>query len=217
MKMYSTYDINDFIICLGYKGYVIKEYFANYFLHMSDVTLDIQNNKMEINKVDAEPWKITLVDTGENTMTGGRLKRIRNYIDDTFCMTYGDGVSDININDLTKTHKENKLISTITAVQPPGRFGSLQIENGKVSKFIEKPDGDYGWINGGFFVFEPDVFDYIEGDSTVLEKRPLETLSQEGQLGSFKHPGFWRAVDTLRDKEYLETLWESKNTPWKSW
>ena len=184
---------------------------------MSDVTLDIQNNKMEINKVDAEPWKITLVDTGENTMTGGRLKRIRNYIDDTFCMTYGDGVSDININDLTKTHKENKLISTITAVQPPGRFGSLQIENGKVSKFIEKPDGDYGWINGGFFVFEPDVFDYIEGDSTVLEKRPLETLSQEGQLGSFKHPGFWRAVDTLRDKEYLETLWESKNTPWKSW
>ena len=217
MKMYSTYDINDFIICLGYKGYVIKEYFANYFLHMSDVTLDIQNNKMEINKVDAEPWKITLVDTGENTMTGGRLKRIRNYIDDTFCMTYGDGVSDININDLTKTHKENKLISTITAVQPPGRFGSLQIENGKVSKFIEKPDGDYGWINGGFFVFEPDVFDYIEGDSTVLEKRPLETLSQEGQLGSFKHPGFWRAVDTLRDKEYLETLWKSKNTPWKSW
>ena len=217
MKMYSTYDINDFIICLGYKGYVIKEYFANYFLHMSDVTLDIQNNKMEINKVDAEPWKITLVDTGENTMTGGRLKRIRNYIDDTFCMTYGDGVSDININDLIKTHKENKLISTITAVQPPGRFGSLQIENGKVSKFIEKPDGDYGWINGGFFVFEPDVFDYIEGDSTVLEKRPLETLSQEGQLGSFKHPGFWRAVDTLRDKEYLETLWKSKNTPWKSW
>ena len=217
MKMYSTYDINDFIICLGYKGYVIKEYFANYFLHMSDVTLDIQNNKMEINKVDAEPWKITLVDTGENTMTGGRLKRIRNYIDDTFCMTYGDGVSDININDLTKTHKENKLISTITAVQPPGRFGSLQIENGKVSKFIEKPDGDYGWINGGFFVFEPDVFDYIEGDSTVLEKRPLETLSQEGQLGSFKHPGFWRAVDTLRDKEYLETLWKSKNTPWKRW
>ena len=153
MKMYSAYDINDFVICLGYKGYVIKEYFANYFLHMSDVTLDIQNNKMEINKVDAEPWKITLVDTGENTMTGGRLKRIKNYIDDTFCMTYGDGVSDININDLIKTHKENKLISTITAVQPPGRFGSLQIENGKVSKFIEKPDGDYGWINGGFFVF----------------------------------------------------------------
>ena len=217
MKMYSAHDINDFVICLGYKAYVIKEYFANYFLHMSDVTLDIQNNKMEINKVDAEPWKITLVDTGENTMTGGRLKRIRNYIDDTFCMTYGDGVSDININDLTKTHKENKLISTITAVQPPGRFGSLQIENGKVSKFIEKPDGDYGWINGGFFVFEPDVFDYIEGDSTVLEKRPLETLSQEGQLGSFKHTGFWRAVDTLRDKEYLETLWKSKNTPWKSW
>jgi glucose-1-phosphate cytidylyltransferase len=217
MKMYSKYDINDFVICLGYKGYVIKEYFANYFLHMSDVTLDIQNNKMEINKVDAEPWKITLVDTGENTMTGGRLKRIRNYIDDTFCMTYGDGVSDININDLIKTHKENKLISTITAVQPPGRFGSLQIENGKVSKFIEKPDGDYGWINGGFFVFEPDVFDYIEGDSTVLEKRPLEILSQEGQLGSFKHPGFWRAVDTLRDKEYLETLWKSENTPWKSW
>mgnify|MGYP005652487485 FL=1 len=217
MKMYSTYDINDFIICLGYKGYVIKEYFANYFLHMSDVTLDIQNNKMEINKVDAEPWKITLVDTGENTMTGGRLKRIRNYIDDTFCMTYGDGVSDININDLIKTHKENKLISTITAVQPPGRFGSLQIENGKVSKFIEKPDGDYGWINGGFFVFEPDVFDYIEGDTTVLEKKPLETLAQEGQLGSFKHPGFWRAVDTLRDKEYLETLWNSKNIPWKVW
>jgi glucose-1-phosphate cytidylyltransferase len=217
MKMYSAYDINDFVICLGYKGYVIKEYFANYFLHMSDVTLDIQNNKMEINKVDAEPWKITLVDTGENTMTGGRLKRIKNYIDDTFCMTYGDGVSDININDLIKTHKENKLISTITAVQPPGRFGSLQIENGKVSKFIEKPDGDYGWINGGFFVFEPDVFDYIEGDSTVLEKIPLETLSQEGQLGSFKHPGFWRAVDTLRDKEYLEALWKSENTPWKSW
>ena len=217
MKIYSAYDINDFVICLGYKGYVIKEYFANYFLHMSDVTLDIQNNKMEINKVDAEPWKITLVDTGENTMTGGRLKRIKNYIDDTFCMTYGDGVSDININDLIKTHKENKLISTITAVQPPGRFGSLQIENGKVSKFIEKPDGDYGWINGGFFVFEPDVFDYIEGDSTVLEKIPLETLSQEGQLGSFKHPGFWRAVDTLRDKEYLEALWKSENTPWKSW
>ena len=217
MKIYSAHDINDFVICLGYKGYVIKEYFANYFLHMSDVTLDIQNNKMEINKVDAEPWKITLVDTGENTMTGGRLKRIKNYVDDTFCLTYGDGVSDININNLIKTHKDNGLISTITSVQPPGRFGSLEIKNGKVSKFIEKPAGDSGWINGGFFVFEPDVFDYIEGDTTVLEKKPLETLAQEGQLGSFKHPGFWRAVDTLRDKEYLETLWNSKNIPWKVW
>ena len=217
MKIYSSYDINDFVVCLGYKGYVIKEYFANYFLHMSDVTFDIQNNKMEINKVDAEPWKITLVDTGENTMTGGRIKRIENYINDTFCLTYGDGVSDININNLIKTHKENKLISTITAVQPPGRFGSLQIENGKVSKFIEKPAGDSGWINGGFFVFEPKIFDYIEDDKTVLEKRPLEKLAEEGQLGSFKHPGFWRAVDTLRDKEYLETLWNSKNTPWKIW
>ena len=217
MKIYSAHNINDFVICLGYKGYVIKEYFANYFLHMSDVTLDIQKNKMEVNRVDAEPWRITLVDTGENTMTGGRLKRIKRYVDETFCLTYGDGVADINISNLIKNHKKNKLISTITAVQPPGRFGALEIKKNKVHKFIEKPAGDSGWINGGFFVFEPEIFNYIKNDKTVLEKKPLEKLAAEKQLGSFKHSGFWRAVDTLRDKEYLENLWNSKNTPWKVW
>ena len=167
MKIYSAHNINDFVICLGYKGYVIKEYFANYFLHMSDVTLDIQKNKMEVNRVDAEPWRITLVDTGENTMTGGRLKRIKRYVDETFCLTYGDGVADINISNLIKNHKKNKLISTNTAVQPPGRFGALEIKKNKVHKFIEKPAGDSGWINGGFFVFEPEIFNYIKNDKTV--------------------------------------------------
>lgn len=219
MKIYSHYGLNDFIICLGYKGYVIKEYFANYFLHQSDVTIDLQNNSMEIHQSKAEPWKITLVDTGFNTMTGGRIKRIQKYVgNETFMLTYGDGVGDVDIDALLKFHRQNKKHVTVTSVQPSGRFGSLNLDEKKnVVSFQEKPKGDGAWINGGFFVLEPEAFDYISSDDTVWEKEPLEALAQEGQLVAFTHSGFWQPMDTLRDKNHLEELWKTEKAPWKSW
>jgi len=217
MKIYSKYGINDFVVCLGYKGYIIKEYFANYFLHMSDVTIDIKNNKTEIHQINAEPWKITLIDTGEKTMTGGRIKRIKNYVDDTFCLTYGDGLSDIDIPATVEFHKKNGLLATMTAVQPPGRFGAMSLDKNKVKKFEEKPKGDSSWVNGGFFVFEPKVLDYIKNDYSILERQTLEDLAKDGQLGAFKHSGFWQSMDTLRDKNILEELWKSGKAPWKIW
>lgn len=216
MKMYSSYGINEFIICLGYKGYLIKEFFANYHLHSSDVTIDIKTNSVDIHQVKAEPWKVTLVDTGEKTMTGGRIKRISKYIDDSFCMTYGDGLSDINISSLIEFHQKNNLIGTLTAIQPLGRFGALEIHDDIVSKFQEKPPGDFNWINGGFFVFKPEIFDYIKNDSTIFEREPLEHLTKDNQLAAYKHNGFWQSMDTLRDKNSLEELWLS-NPPWKTW
>jgi len=218
MKVYSAYDINDFVICCGYKGYMVKEYFANYFLHMSDVTFDLKENKMEVHHKFAEPWKVTLVDTGLETMTGGRLKRVKKYVNEnTFCFTYGDGLSDINLSDLIKFHKKNNTIATVTSVQPPGRFGLLDIQGDKISNFMEKPSGDWNWINGGYFVLEPKVFDYLEDDSTVWERAPLERLAKEGQLSAYKHTSFWQPLDTLRDKNYLEKLWASGKAPWKIW
>jgi len=218
MKNYSAHNINDFIICCGYKGYMIKEYFANYFLHMSDVTFDIQQNKMDVHHKFAEPWKVTLVDTGQNTMTGGRLKRVKQYVEnDTFCFTYGDGLSDVNITNLIKFHKSKKTIATVTSVQTPGRWGLLDIHEDKISKFIEKPTGDGNWINAGYFVLEPKVFDYIEDDSTIWERKPLERLANEDQLSGYKHTGFWQPLDTLYDKNQLEELWKSSKAPWKTW
>ncbi|AJZ76157.1 glucose-1-phosphate cytidylyltransferase [Candidatus Nitrosotenuis cloacae] len=218
MKMYSTYDINEFIICCGYKGYMIKEYFANYFLHKSDVTFDIKKNKMEVHEKFAEPWRVTLIDTGLDTMTGGRLKRVQKYVDEsTFCFTYGDGLSDINFSKLIKFHRAKKKMSTVTAVQQPGRFGKLSIKNDHVVSFEEKPPGDGAWINGGFFVLESDVFDYIKNDSVVWEKDPMENLSRKNQLAAFKHDGFWYPIDTLREKNHLENLWNSRKAPWKVW
>ena len=219
MKIYSNHGINDFVICCGYKGYMIKEYFANYSLHMSDITFDIKNNKMEIHKKTAEPWKITLVDTGLKTMTGGRLKRIAPYLDrdESFCFTYGDGLSDIPMNELINFHKTKGNLATVTAIKPPGRFGSLTITNDKVTGFVEKPPGDGGWINGGFFVLEPQVLDYIKNDSTVWEREPLEQLAKDGHLNVYKQDGFWSAVDTLRDKNNLEDLWRQEKAPWKKW
>jgi glucose-1-phosphate cytidylyltransferase len=217
MKHYSKYNLNDFVICLGYKGYIIKEYFANYFLHMSDITIDIKNNKLEIHQINSEPWKITLIDTGEDTMTGGRIKRIQKYVDGPFCMTYGDGLSDVNISKLLEFHKKNNLLATVTAVQPPGRYGSLQLKNNNVTTFQEKLPGDSNFINGGFFVLEPNVFDYIKDDSTIFEREPLENLANKNQLGAYRHNGFWQSMDTLRDKNKLEKLWSDKITPWKTW
>jgi len=218
MKTYSEYDVTEFVICCGYKGYMIKEYFANYFLHMSDVTFDIQNNKMEVHKKSAEPWKITLVDTGLETMTGGRLKRIEKYVDDTtFCFTYGDGVSDINISNLIDFHKNQKSKATLTAVHPPGRFGNLHIENNTVLTFEEKPIGDGNLINGGYYVLEPSIFDYIEGDNTIWELSPIEKLTKDGELSAYKHSGFWRPMDTISDKQFLENLWQTGKAPWKIW
>lgn len=218
MKTYSFYGINEFIICCGYKGYVIKEYFANYFLHMSDVTFDMLQNKMEVHQNNAEPWRVTLVDTGEQTMTGGRLARVREYVgDEDFCFTYGDGVSDVNISKLVAFHKEKKLKATLTAVQPPGRFGSLNLKDEKITSFQEKPVGDGGWINGGFFVCSPDVLNYIDGDDTIWERQPLERLATEGNLGAYFHKGFWQPMDTLRDKNHLEELWAENRAPWKVW
>ncbi len=219
MKIYSHYGINDFIICCGYKGYVIKEYFANYFLHMSDVTFDLSNNTMKVHHKSAEPWSVTLVDTGDNTMTGGRLKRVAPYLKDeeAFCFTYGDGVSNVNIAELVAFHKENSLKATITATFPPGRFGALELNGTKVSSFKEKPNGDGGMINGGFFVLSPSVIDYIHDDECVWERAPLEQLSDEGQLQAFMHYGFWQPMDTLRDKMYLEEIWEAGKAPWKVW
>ena len=220
MKTYSSHGINDFVICCGYKGYVIKEYFANYFMHMSDVTFDMGNNRMEVHEHFAEPWKVTLVDTGEKTMTGGRLKRVAQYLDDDdpFCLTYGDGVSDVNISALIAFHRSHGLQSTITATYPPGRFGSLSIDaNNRVGSFIEKPKGDGGMINGGFFVLSPKVIDLIEGDDTAWESAPLERLAENGQLAAYQHYGFWQPMDTLRDKILLEELWDSGKAPWKIW
>ena len=217
MKIYGHYGIHDFIICCGYKGYVIKEYFANYFLHMSDVTFDMSNNEMIVHQKKAEPWKVTLVDTGENTQTGGRIKRIKEYLDGTFCLTYGDGVSDINLNTLIEYHKKQKTLATVTAIQPDGRFGSLEIAGARVKSFLEKPKGDRRWISGGFFVCEPEVIDFIEGDETTWEREPLERLAAHGHLSVYKHVEFWAAMDTLRDKTYLEELWASEKTPWKVW
>jgi glucose-1-phosphate cytidylyltransferase len=218
MKIYSYYGINDFVICLGYKGYIIKEYFANYFLHMSDVTFDMRTNQMQVHHEHAEPWKVTLVDTGEQSMTGGRLKRIKDYVgDETFCFTYGDGVADINIAKLLAHHQSSGKKATVTAIQPPGRYGALNIEQDTVQNFKEKPAGDGSWINGGFFVLEPSVFDLIENDESSFEGEPLIDLAAQQQLNAFQHDGFWQAMDTLRDKNQLEALWQSKTAPWKLW
>ena len=218
LKLYSHHGINDFVICLGYKGYLIKEYFANYFLHMSDVTFDLAQNRMEIRNRHCEPWRVTLVDTGEQTMTGGRLKRVRHYLDDeTFCFTYGDGLSDVNIRESIAFHQAQGRLATLTAVQPPGRFGALDTEGTRVTRFAEKPQGDGSWINGGFFVLEPRVLDYLDGDMTHWEREPIERLSAEGQLSAYKHDGFWQPMDTLRDKIKLEELWQSQSAPWKVW
>lgn len=218
MKSYSSHGINDFVICCGYKGYVIKEYFANYFMHMSDVTFDMANNKMEVHHATAEHWRVTLIDTGEDTMTGGRLKRVAAYVGDgDFCFTYGDGVSNVDIGQLIKFHKTKGTLATVTSVQPPGRFGSLDIEQDKITGFREKPLGEGGWINGGFFVLSPRVIDYIDGDSTVWERHPLERLAMDGQLSAFKHEGFWQPMDTLRDMVLLEELWTGGKAPWKIW
>ena len=218
LKTYSFHGINDFVICCGYKGYIIKEYFANYFLHMSDVTFDMQKNKMEVHQINAEPWRVTLVDTGEKTMTGGRLARVREHLgNEDFCFTYGDGVSDVNIRDLVGFHKDRKLKATMTAVQPPGRFGSLNLKGKRITGFQEKPVGDGGWINGGFFVCSPEVFDYIDGDNTTWEQQPLERLAAEKNLSAYFHTGFWQPMDTLRDKLQLEALWDSGDAPWKVW
>ena len=219
MKIYSAHGINDFIICCGYKGYVIKEYFANYFLHQSDVTFCMKANKMKVHCKRAEPWTVTLVDTGEDTMTGGRLKRIEAYVKDeeAFCLTYGDGVSDIDIKKLIKFHKQKNTLATLASVYPPGRFGALDIKNEKVHTFKEKPKGDGGRINGGFFVLSPKVIDFIEGDYIFWEQQPMESLAQQDQMSAFEHNGFWQPMDTLRDKKYLEDLWRSKKAPWKTW
>ncbi|HXG23106.1 MAG TPA: glucose-1-phosphate cytidylyltransferase [Chthonomonadales bacterium] len=218
MKIYSAYGIYDFVICLGYKGYVIKEYFANYFLHMSDVTFDLEKNRMEVHQNNAEPWRVTLVDTGDNTMTGGRLKRVRDYLgDEDFCFTYGDGVSDIDIRKLIAFHREQKTLATMTAVQPPGRFGALNLNGNLITSFEEKPKGDGGWINGGFFVLSPKVVDFIQGDETAWEGEPLERLAREKELSAYFHRGFWQPMDTMRDKNHLERLWATGRAPWKVW
>lgn len=218
MKMYSSHGINEFVVCCGYKGYVIKEYFANYFLHMSDVTFDMEHNNMQVHQRNAEPWKVTLVDTGEDTMTGGRLRRVRQYLDEEdFCFTYGDGVSDVNITETINHHKKNGTLATLTATQPPGRFGALSMSGQMVHGFQEKPQGDGGWVNGGFFVLSPKVIDYIKEDSTTWEREPMERLAKEGQLSAYLHRGFWQPMDTLRDKNHLEELWQCGKAPWKVW
>ncbi len=218
MKIFAQYDIRDFVICCGYRAYVVKEYFANYFLHMADVTFDLAQNQMEVHQQYAEPWRVTLVDTGLNTMTGGRLLRVRDYVgQERFCLTYGDGVANVDIRALIRFHASHGRHATVTAIQPPARFGALDIDDDVVSHFEEKPKGDGRWINGGFFVLEPAVFDYIEGDATVWEQEPLKRLSQEGQLAAYRHSGYWEAMDTLRDKNHLEELWASDRAPWKVW
>jgi glucose-1-phosphate cytidylyltransferase len=217
MKMYLAHGLRDFVICCGYKGYMIKEYFANYSLHMSDVTIDMEKNTIEVHQKKAEPWRITLVDTGEATQTGGRLRRVSEYIDDDFCMTYGDGVGSVNIAELIAFHRQHGKLATMTATQPPGRFGALQLDEHAVTSFLEKPTGDGGWINGGFFVLSPKALELIEGDDTLWERKPLETLARTGQLQAFFHPGFWQPMDTLRDKNHLEDLWQSGQAPWKVW
>lgn len=219
MKIYSSHGINDFVICLGYKGYLIKEYFQNYFLHSSDVTFDVRNNKMEVHRRSSEPWNVTLIDTGEKTMVGGRVKRALSYVrnDEYFCLTYGDGVGDVNISATIEQHRTANRLATVTAVQPPGRFGALRLDGDTVTGFQEKPVGDGGWINGGFFVLSPRVGEYIEGDETVWEQEPMKRLAEGGQLGAYFHHGFWQPMDTLRDRAHLEELWSSGNAPWKTW
>ena len=218
MKSYSAHGVNDFIICCGYKGYLIKEYFANYFLHMSDVTFDMSSNQMEVHQKKAEPWRVTLVDTGDSTQTGGRLKRIAEHLDgEDFCFTYGDGVSNVDIGRLIDFHKQQGRQATVTAVQPPGRFGALDMEGHKITSFEEKPQGDGSWVNGGYFVLSPKVLDLITGDQCVWEKEPLQSLARTGQLSAYKHQGFWQPMDTLRDKNLLESLWDSGKAPWKVW
>ena len=218
MKIYSHWGINDFVICLGYKGYVIKEYFANYFLHMSDVTFDLSQNRMTVHQRKAEPWKVTLVDTGADTLTGGRLKRVQRYLDDdAFCFTYGDGVSDIDVGKLLDFHRTHGRLATLTAIQPPGRYGAVLIDQQRVTSFQEKPAGDGAWVNGGFFVLERSVIDYIDGDATSWESEPLVKLAADDQLRAYEHSGFWQAMDTLRDKNHLEELWQSNRAPWKQW
>lgn len=219
MKQYSAHGVDDFIICCGYKGYLIKEYFANYFLHMSDITFDMASNTMEVHQKKAEPWRVTLVDTGEDTMTGGRLKRVAPYLKDetAFCFTYGDGVSDVDITAQIAFHRAHGKLATITAVQPPGRYGALSISDGLVSGFTEKPRGDGGLINGGFFILSPRCIDLIQGDATSWEAAPLTQLAESGQLAAFSHEGFWQPMDTLREKNLLEQLWDSGNAPWKIW
>lgn len=218
MKLYSVYGIKEFIICLGYKGYVIKEYFANYFLHVSNITFDLAENDIKIHEHNAEPWKITLVDTGDNSMTGGRLKRVRSYLgDEDFCFTYGDGLGDVDVKELIKLHKSQGTLATLTAVQPPGRFGALKLDQNKIIGFQEKPEGDGGWINGGFFVLSPKVIDYIDDDMTVWEGSPMRRLAENRELAAYFHKGFWQPMDTLREKKYLEDLWRSGKAPWKTW
>ncbi|MCS6244880.1 MAG: glucose-1-phosphate cytidylyltransferase [Opitutus sp.] len=218
LKCYSAHGINDFVICAGYKGYVIKEYFANYFLHMSDVTFDMKDNRMEVHQRRSEPWRVTIVDTGDSTMTGGRLKRVREYLgNEPFCFTYGDGVGDVNITESIAFHQREGRKATLTGVQPPGRFGALDIVGNQVKSFQEKPDGDGSWINGGFFVLEPSVIDLVIDDKTIWERQPLESLAQSDQLSIYKHRGFWQPMDTLRDKQHLEELWASGKAPWKTW
>jgi glucose-1-phosphate cytidylyltransferase len=218
MKTYSHYGYNEFVILLGYKGHAIKDFFANYFLYQNDVTIDLKNNDIEIHNNHREPWKVTLIDTGLNSMTGGRIKRAKEYIgDQTFMLTYGDGVSDVNITELIKFHKAHNKQATMTAIQPSGRFGALDINTGLVDKFVEKPAGDGNWVNGGFMVCEPGVLDLIEADSTIFEQTPLQTLATNGQLSAFKHNGFWQCMDTLRDKNYLNKMWDDKKAKWKVW
>lgn len=218
MKMYASHGVNDFVICCGYKGYIIKEYFANYFLHMSDITFDMAKNKMEVHQQNAEPWRVTLVDTGEDTMTGGRLRRVASYLTgEDFCFTYGDGVSDLNISALIDFHTKHGKLATVTAVQPPGRYGSLERAGDEVTGFVEKPRGDGGWINGGFFVLNPAVIDLISSDVTVWEEGPMRQLAAKGHMQAFEHTGFWQPMDTLREKNLLEELWDSGKAPWKNW
>jgi glucose-1-phosphate cytidylyltransferase len=219
MKIYSSHGINDFIICCGFKGYVIKEYFANYFLHMSDVTFDMSNNKMKVHQQNAEPWTVTLVDTGEETQTGGRLKRVASYLKDekAFCFTYGDGLANVDITKLIKFHESHGKLATVTAVQPPGRYGALNRDNDLVTGFVEKPKGDGGWINGGFFVLSPKCIDYIDSDDTAWEQKPLKDIAIKGELIAYEHKDFWQPMDTLREKNLLEELWESGKAPWKTW
>ena len=219
MKIYSAHGINDFVVCCGYKGYLIKEYFANYFLHMSDVTFDMARNEMQVHQQKAEPWRVTLVDTGENTMTGGRLKRVADYLrnEEAFCFTYGDGVADVDVTALVDFHRAHGKLATVTAVKPPGRYGALQMDGARVAGFVEKPRGDGGLINGGFFVLSPKVIDYIGANETPWESSPLERLAREGQLMAFEHRGFWQPMDTLREKNLLEELWDSGKAPWKIW
>lgn len=219
MKLYSHHGINDFVVCLGYRGYVIKEYFANYFLHMSDVTFDLAQNKMQVCERHCEPWRITLVDTGEHSQTGGRLRRVKRYIEDEqeFCFTYGDGLSDVDIQAVIECHRSNRTLATVTAVSPPGRFGAVELDGQRVTSFKEKPKGDGALINGGFFVLSPRVIDLIDGDATIWEGDPMERLAQQGELSAYVHEGFWQPMDTLRDKNLLESLWQSGQAPWKLW